>query len=106
MMDFCKQYNDQTKSMEGVIPCAVTIYTDRSFSFVLKTAPASELLKKAAGVQKGSSNPNRDKVGTVTRDQLTEIAKTKSADLSAYNEDEAVKIIEGTARSMGIKVES
>jgi large subunit ribosomal protein L11 len=105
MMDFCKQYNDQTRGMEGIIPCVVTVYSDRTFTFVLKTPPASELLKKAAGIQKGSSKPSIDKVGRVTKAQVMEIVKTKGSDLSAHEEDRAVKIIEGTARSMGIRVE-
>ncbi len=107
IMEFCKAFNAQTQGMEkGLpIPVVITVYSDRSFTFVTKTPPASILLKKAAGVQKGSSVPNRDKVGKVTRAQLEEIVKTKEPDLTAADMDAAVRTIAGTARSMGIDVE-
>ena len=106
IQQFCLQYNEATKDKMGdVIPVEITIYEDRTFEFKLKTPPASELLKKAAGIEKGASTPNKSKVGTVTRKQLEEIAEKKMSDLNAYDIDHAVKIIEGTARSMGIKVE-
>ncbi len=107
IMEFCKVFNAQTQSIEqGMpIPVVITVYSDRSFTFVTKTPPASVLLKKAAGVQKGSSVPNRDKVGKVTRAQLEEIAKTKEPDLTAADLDAAVRTIAGSARSMGIEVE-
>ncbi len=107
IMEFCKAFNAQTQGMEkGLpIPVVITVYSDRSFTFVTKTPPASILLKKAAGVQKGSSVPNRDKVGKVTRAQLEEIAKAKEPDLTAADMDAAVRTIAGTARSMGIDVE-
>lgn len=105
IMDFCKQYNEQTASKQGtVVPVLITIYEDRTFSFVLKSPPAASLLKQAAGVEKGSGEPNRTKVGTVSKDQVRQIAETKLADLSATDLDQASKIIEGTARSMGITV--
>ena len=107
IMEFCKAFNAQTQGMEkGLpIPVVITVYSDRSFTFVTKTPPAPILLKKAAGVQKGSSVPNRDKVGKVTRAQLEEIVKTKEPDLTAADMDAAVRTIAGTARSMGIDVE-
>ena len=107
IMDFCKTFNAQTQNMEkGVpVPVVITVYGDKSFTFIQKTPPASVLLKKAAGINKGSSVPNRDKVGTVTREQLEEIAKIKQPDLSAYDLDQAVKIIAGSARSMGLETE-
>lgn len=105
IMDFCKAYNAATQDKMGqVIPVDITVYEDRSFDFVLKTPPASDLLKKAAGVAKGASNPLTDKVGSVTKAQVKEIAETKMADLSARDIDAAMKIIEGSARSMGITV--
>ena len=105
IMDFCRQYNAATQAQAGnVIPVEITIYEDRSFSFVLKTPPAAVLLRKAAGVEKGSAEPNREKVGTVTRDQLREIAETKMPDLNAIDVEGAMKVVEGTARSMGITV--
>ncbi len=105
IMDFCKAYNAQTESMRGnVIPVEITIYEDRSFTFVLKTPPAAVLLRKAAGIEKGSAEPHREKVGTVTRDQVREIAETKMPDLNAIDVEGAMKIVEGTARSMGISV--
>jgi len=107
IMEFCKAFNAQTQSLEpGLpIPVVITVYSDRSFTFVTKTPPASVLLRKAAGVDKGSSVPNRDKVGTVTRAQLEEIAQTKMPDLTASDMDAAVRTIVGTARSMGLVVE-
>jgi large subunit ribosomal protein L11 len=107
IMDFCKQYNAATQAQAGnVVPVEITIYEDRSFSFVLKTPPAAVLLRKAAGIEKGSSEPHREKVGTVTRDQVREIAQTKMPDLNAIDIEGAMKIVEGTARSMGITVAS
>lgn len=105
LMQFCKEYNAKTSSMVGqVVPVEVTVFQDGSFSFILKTPPAAALLKKAAGIKSGSSVPNRDKVGTVTIDQLREIAEIKMKDLNAVDTDNAIKIIAGTARSMGITV--
>jgi large subunit ribosomal protein L11 len=104
-MEFVKQYNERTASQVGtVVPVEITVFEDRSFNFVLKTPPAAELLRKAAGVASGSANPNSNKVGTVTRDQLRDIAQTKLPDLNANSLEAAEKIIEGTARSMGITV--
>ncbi|THB69181.1 MAG: 50S ribosomal protein L11 [Gammaproteobacteria bacterium] len=107
IMEFCKAFNAQTQSMEpGMpVPVVITVYNDRSFTFITKTPPASILLKKAAGVPKGSSTPNTVKVGKVNREQLEEIAKTKEPDLSAADLDAAVRTIAGSARSMGIDVE-
>ena len=105
IMEFCKAYNAATESQRGnVIPVEITVYEDRSFTFALKTPPAAKLLLKAAGVQKGSGEPHKTKVATVTRDQVREIAQTKMADLNANDLDQAEKIIAGTARSMGITV--
>lgn len=105
VMEFVKQYNERTASQVGtVVPVEITVYEDRSFNFVLKTPPAAELLRKAAGVASGSATPNSAKVGTVTRDQLRDIAQTKLPDLNATSLEAAEKIIEGTARSMGITV--
>jgi large subunit ribosomal protein L11 len=105
IMDFVRQYNAATQAQAGnVIPVEITIYEDRSFSFVLKTPPAAVLLRNAAGVEKGSPEPHREKVGTVTRDQLREIAETKMPDLNAIDIEGAMKVVEGTARSMGITV--
>ena len=107
IMDFCKQYNAATQAQAGnVVPVEITIYEDRSFSFVLKTPPAAVLLRKAAGVEKGSAEPHREKVGSVTRAQVREIAETKMPDLNAIDIEGAMKIVEGTARSMGITVAS
>ena len=103
--EFCKAFNARTQDQTGtVIPVIITIYADRSFSFITKTPPASVLLKQSAKIAKGSSEPNRDKVGSVTRKQVEEIAKVKMEDLNAIDLDGAVKIIEGTARSMGVTV--
>ena len=106
IMEFCKAYNAATQDQAGlVIPVVITVYSDRSFSFETKSPPAAVLLKKAAGLAKGSGVPNRDKVGKVTRAQIEEIVETKKKDLNASEMDAAVRIIEGTARSMGIEVE-
>ncbi len=106
IMEFCKAYNAATESMRGnVIPVEITIYEDRSFTFITKTPPAAELIKKAAGLQKGSGTPHKDKVGKITADQIREIATTKLPDLNANNVDTAVKIVEGTARSMGVTIQ-
>jgi len=105
IMEFCKAYNERTQAQAGsVIPAEITVFEDRSFTFVTKTQPAGDLLKKAAGIDKGSATPNRAKVGTVTRDQVREIAQTKMGDLNANDIDQAMRIIEGTARSMGVTV--
>jgi large subunit ribosomal protein L11 len=106
IMDFCKQFNAKTaKEPEGmVIPVLVTIYTDRTFTFILKTPPASELLKRAAGIVKGSAEPNRNKVGKVTKKQVEDIAKIKLVDLNTASLDAAMRTIMGTARNMGIEV--
>jgi len=107
IMDFCKAYNAQTESMRGnVIPVEITIYEDRSFTFITKTPPAAELIKKAAGVAKGSGVPHTTKVGKITRDQVRAIAQEKLVDLNANDLDAAEKIIAGTARSMGITVDA
>ena len=106
IMDFCKAYNAETESMRGnVIPVEITIYEDRSFTFVTKTPPAAELIKKAAGLKKGSGTPHTDKVGKISPEQVREIATTKLPDLNANDIEQAAKIIEGTARSMGVTVE-
>lgn len=105
IMEFCKAFNERTKTMEGsVIPVIITIYQDRSYTFVTKTPPAAEMLKKAAGIIKGSGEPNRTKVGQVTQKQIEEIAKTKLPDLNANSLEAAVKIVQGTARSMGLEI--
>jgi large subunit ribosomal protein L11 len=104
IMEFCKAYNERTANQSGVIPAQITVYEDRTFTFITKTAPAAELLKKAAGVDKGSGNPNREKVGSLSRQQVREIAEVKQADLNAHDLEHATKIIEGTARSMGLNV--
>ena len=107
IMEFCKAFNAQTQDMEAglPIPTVITVYSDRSFTFITKTPPAPVLLKKAAGIKSGSGRPNTEKVGTVTRDQLEEIVRTKEPDLTAANMDAAVRTIAGTARSMGLNVE-
>ncbi len=105
IMEFCKSYNERTASEGGmVIPAEITIFEDRTFSFVTKTPPAYDLLKKAAGIEHGSKVPNRDKVGTVTKAQVREIAQTKMQDLNAFEIEAAMRVIEGTARSMGLLV--
>jgi large subunit ribosomal protein L11 len=107
IMDFCKQYNEATQQYSGqIIPVELTIYEDRSFSFVLKQPPAAELIRKAAGIEKGSGEPNREKVARLSRDQVREIAERKMVDLNANDIDNAMRIIEGTARSMGVEVAS
>ena len=106
IMAFCKEFNAATQKEAGmVIPVVITVYQDKSFTFITKSPPASALLKKAAGIAKGSGVPNRDKVGKVTRKQLAEIAKLKAKDLNAHDEDHAIRMMAGTARSMGIEVE-
>ncbi len=106
IMEFCKAFNARTQGREGlIIPVVISVYKDRSFSFITKSPPASVLLKRAAGIAKGSPEPNKNKVGKVARAQLLEIAKAKMEDLNAASDDAAVKIIEGTARSMGLVVE-
>lgn len=104
IMDFCKAFNAATKGKEGTIPAVLSVYEDRTFDFIVKTPPTSELIKKALNVVKGSSVPNRDKVGKITKKQLEEIAKIKIPDLNTNNVDKAVKIVAGTARSMGVDV--
>ena len=106
LMQFCKEYNARTSNQVGqIVPAEVTVFQDHSFSFVLKTPPTADLLRKAAGVSSGSSVPNREKVGSVTQDQLREIAETKMKDLNALDIEAAMKIVSGTARSMGIVVQ-
>ena len=105
IMEFCKAFNAQTQGENGtVIPVEITVYEDRSFTFITKTPPAAVLIKQAAGINKGSGEPNRDKVAKITRDQARQIAEKKMPDLSANDLDQATKIIEGTARSMGVEV--
>ncbi|MBN2244510.1 MAG: 50S ribosomal protein L11 [Candidatus Aminicenantes bacterium] len=108
IMDFVRQFNDKTGKMEAgtIIPVIITVYKDKSFSFILKSPPASYLLKKAAGIAKGSGEPNKEKVGKVTEKQLEEIAKEKMEDLNAYDLDAAVRIIKGTAKNMGLEIVS
>jgi large subunit ribosomal protein L11 len=106
IMEFCKQFNAQTQNMAGlVVPVIITVYADRSFTFITKSPPASILLLRAAGIEKGSPTPNKTKVGKVTRAQVEEIAKTKVKDLTAKDVEAAIKTVAGTARSMGIEVE-
>ncbi len=106
IMEFCKSFNAQTQSEGGtIIPVEITVYEDRSFSFITKTPPAAVLLRQAARIDKGSGEPNRNKVGSVTKDQIREIAETKMPDLNANDVEAAMKIVEGTARSMGITVQ-
>ncbi|MFD1825087.1 MULTISPECIES: 50S ribosomal protein L11 [Mumia] len=106
IMEFCKAYNAATESMRGnIVPVEITIYEDRSFTFVTKTPPAAEMIKKAAGLQKGSAVPHKDKVGSISKDQVREIAQTKLPDLNANDIDAAMEIIAGTARSMGVTVD-
>jgi large subunit ribosomal protein L11 len=105
IMEFCKAFNAQTKAQEGtIVPVVVSIFTDRSFTFITKSPPAPILLKKAAGIAKGSAEPNRSRVGQVNREQVREIAQLKMRDLNSYDLEAAMKTIEGTARSMGIEV--
>ena len=106
IMEFCKAFNAQTQNQEGmVIPVLITVYEDRSFTFILKTPPAAALLKKACGLDKASSEPNKVKVAKIAREKVREIAKTKTPDLNAKDLEGAVRIVEGTARSMGIEIE-
>jgi len=105
IMEFCKAFNAKTQDKDGlIIPVVITVYADRSFSFITKTPPAAVLLKKAAGIVKGSGEPNKNKVGKVTKDQIQEIVQTKMPDLNANDQEMAGRIIEGTARSMGLEV--
>ncbi len=105
IMEFCKSYNERTAKLAGtIVPVEITVYADRTFTFVTKTPPASILLRQAAGLEKGSGEPNKTKVGTVTRKQVREIAERKMPDLNATTVDAAMRMIEGTARSMGIEV--
>ena len=105
IMDFCKSFNAQTQSAgDTIIPVVITVYADRSFSFITKTPPASVLLKKAAGLTRGSSNPKKERVAELSRDKIKEIAEIKMPDLNAYDLDHAMRIIEGTARSCGITI--
>lgn len=105
IMEFCKAFNSKTAGQEGmIIPVVITVYQDRSFSFITKTPPAAVLIKKAAKIAKGSGDPKREKIGKITRAQVEEIAKTKMVDLNAYDIENACRIIEGTARSMGVEI--
>jgi large subunit ribosomal protein L11 len=105
IMEFCKAFNAQTQDQNGrIIPVEITVFEDRSFTFITKTPPAAVLIKEAAGLQKGSAEPNREKVGRISKDQVRQIAETKMPDLNARDIDQAAKIIEGTARSMGVEV--
>jgi len=107
IMEFCKAFNAKTQGQEGsIIPVIIDVYKDRSFSFITKSSPASALLKQAAGIAKGSSNPSKESVGTVTQEQVREIAKVKMEDLNAENVEAAMRIIAGSAKSMGLKVEN
>lgn len=103
---FCRDYNDQTKNQAGaIVPVEITIYQDRTFTFELGVPPMSDLIKRAAGIEKGSGEPNREKIGTLTRKQVSEIAEKKIKELNAYDVESAMKIVEGTARSMGVEIE-
>ena len=105
IMEFCKAFNAQTQHENGrIIPAEITVFEDRSFTFITKTPPAAVLIRQAIGIEKGSGEPNREKVGTISRDQVREIAETKLPDLNAHDVDQSMKIIEGTARSMGVDV--
>jgi large subunit ribosomal protein L11 len=104
IMEFCKAYNERTANQVGIIPAEITVFEDRSFTFITKTPPAGDLLKRAAGVEKGSSVPNRDKVGSVSRQQVREIAEVKMADLNAHDIEHAAQMIKGSAKSMGLQV--
>lgn len=105
IMQFCQAYNQKTASQGGmIIPVEITIYEDRSLSFITKTPPAADLLKRAAGIEKGSGEPHREKVGVISREKIEEIAKLKMADLNAFNLEAAMRIIEGTAKSMGLEI--
>lgn len=105
IVEFCKQYNEKTTNEKGfIIPAIVTVYEDRSYTFVLKTPPTTDLLKKAAGIEKGAATPNKQKIGSITDAQLTEIAEKKMGDLNAYDVENAKKIVAGTAKNMGIEI--
>lgn len=105
IQDFCSQFNERTKEMVGdVVPVEISVYEDRTFEFIMKTPPAAELLKKAAKATKGAANPLKEKVGVVTKEQIRQIAETKMEDLNAHDVEAAMKIIEGTARSMGVRI--
>ena len=104
IMDFCKAYNEQTKGMDGVVPARITVFEDRSFTFVLKTPPASDLLRKAAGIESGSRAQKREKAGSISKTQLREIATLKMKDLNAATVEAAERMIEGSARSMGVEI--
>lgn len=105
IMEFCKAFNDATKDQAGnIIPVVITVYEDRSFTFIMKTPPAAELIKKAAGLEKGSGEPHKEKVGAISKDQVKEIAEMKMKDLNAGSVEAAMRIIEGTARSMGVEI--
>ena len=105
IMAFCKEYNEKTSNQQGsIIPVEITVFEDRSFSFIMKTPPASDLIRKALGIEKGSAQQKRDKVGTLTRDQVKKIAEAKMRDLNANDIEAAMKMVEGTARSMGVDV--
>lgn len=105
IMAFCKEYNEKTSSQAGsIVPVEITVYEDRSFTFVLKTPPASDLIRKALGIEKGSAQQKRDKVGTLTREQVRKIAETKMRDLNANDIEAAMRMVEGTARSMGVDI--
>jgi large subunit ribosomal protein L11 len=104
LMQFCKEFNDQTSKTTGAVPVLVTIYDDRSFIFLVKTAAVSELIKQALKIESGSGTPNKTKVGVLTQDQLREIAEKKMSDLNCYTVDQAMKMISGTARSMGVTI--
>jgi large subunit ribosomal protein L11 len=106
LMQFCKEFNDRTATMTGVVPVVVTIYEDRTFEFILKTPPVAELIKQAIGVTSGSADPLRKKIGKLTKVKVREIAEKKMVDLNSYSVDSAAKQVEGTARSMGVQVEA
>lgn len=105
LMQFCQEFNDQTKSMTGSVPAVVTVYEDRTFDFIVKTAAVSELIKQSLKIQKGSGEPNKNKVATIKREQINEIAEKKMQDLNCYDTESAAQMIKGTCKSMGVKVE-
>jgi large subunit ribosomal protein L11 len=105
LMQFCKEFNDKTATMTGGVPCVVTVYDDRSFEFILKTAAVSELVKQAIGISVGAADPLRKKVGKITKDQIKAIAEKKMVDLNCYDVEAASKMVEGTCRSMGVTIE-
>jgi large subunit ribosomal protein L11 len=104
LMQFCQEFNDQTKTLVGAVPVVVTVYEDRTFSFIIKTAPVSELVKQTLKISSGASNQLKDVAGTLTQDQLKEIAEKKMTDLNCYDVESAMKMVEGTCRSMGVKI--